>query len=173
MTNEEYAISSLIIDGYNLIGIYHEDLNAAREGLIERLIEYGKQKGHDIIVVFDGWKGGAGQEISSVREGLKIIYSRLGERADLVIKRIISSDRREWIVISSDREIASEAWATGSIPVPSEAFLPFLEGEKRSNVGSSRAEKDEGEGEPKGCRKGNPKQLSRKEKAVMRVLGKL
>ncbi len=127
------------------------------------------------MVVFDGWKGGTGIESTSVRGGVKVIYSRLGERADAVIKRTLSSERREWIVVSSDREIARHAWATGSIPIGSERFLPFLEAEEpggEADKGYS-LEQEEDEGEKEGSRRGSARQLSRKEKASRRALGKL
>ena len=167
-------MSFIIIDGYNLIGIYHSDLETEREMLILRLIEYGKRKGHSIVVVFDGWKGGSGTETSTSKGGVKVIYSRLGEKADSVIKRILSSERREWIVVTSDREIASHAWATGSIPVPSETFVRRMEeagtGHNRDGTPSGKDDEDE---ERRENRKGSPRQLSKKEKAVRRALGKL
>jgi predicted RNA-binding protein with PIN domain len=138
---------------------------------MELLMEYRKKKGHHIVVVFDGWKGGSGVESSSVRGGVKVIYSRLGEKADSVIKRILSTERREWIVVSSDREIANHAWATDSIPVPSEEFLPFLEGTGTAVIPSSG--KDGDDTELREERKGNPRKPSRKERAMNRALGKL
>jgi predicted RNA-binding protein with PIN domain len=106
-----------------------------------------------------------------VRGGVKVIYSRLGEKADSVIKRILSTERREWIVVSSDREIANHAWATDSIPVPSEEFLPFLEGTGTAVIPSSG--KDGDDTELREERKGNPRKPSRKERAMNRALGKL
>lgn len=128
------------------------------------------------MVVFDGWKGGTGVEHSSVRGGVKVIYSRLGEKADSVIKRILSSERREWIVVSSDREIAGHAWATGSVPIGSEKFLPFLEAAAsgvRGDSDVSFSEEEEYEEETDGSRRGSARQLSKKEKAMKRALGKL
>lgn len=107
---------------------------------------------------------------------MKIIYSRLGEKADSVIKRVLSSDRHEWIVVSSDREIVNHAWSTGSIPLPSEAFLPFLEAVgagSRTCPDLLESEKDEGDNEVNKNRKGNPKKLSKKERALKRALSKL
>ncbi|HWR59851.1 MAG TPA: NYN domain-containing protein, partial [Thermodesulfovibrionales bacterium] len=155
---------------------YHTDLETEREKLIGLLIEYRRRKGHDITVVFDGWKSGGAKENASVRGGVKIVYSGLGERADSVIKRIISSDRREWVVISSDREIVSHAWGKGSTPLRSEEFLPFLEDEVMGLEAGpyiTGSEKDEDEVEYYECRKGNPRQLSRKERAMKRALGRL
>jgi len=124
-------------------------------------------------VVFDGWKNGGLNEVSAERGGVTVIYSKLAEKADAVIKRIITSDRREWIVVSSDREIACHAWMTGSVPIAAEAFLPFLERQ------TGKVSDEEMTGESSNSymmavhRKGNPHQLSKKEKARKRVLAKL
>lgn len=138
---------------------------------INSLIEYKKRKGHDITVVFDGWKTGGGQENRSVVAGVKVIFSRLGERADSVIKRVISSDRREWIVVTSDRDIASHAWSSGSIPVSAEDFLIAIEREVIVPDLTEEGYNDEEYIEPR--RKGNPRRLSKKEKATRRALNKL
>ncbi len=164
----EGAISYLVIDGYNLIGIHHKDLKKQREILIDSLIAYGKKKGHNITVVFDGWRTGQEQESRTVIAGVKVIYSRIGDKADDVIKRMISAERREWIVVTSDREIAGHAWQTGSIPVSSDDFLNALRTKDLSDI---EEEYEEEYIEP--GRKGSPRQLSKKEKAVRRALSKL
>lgn len=133
------------------------------------LIEYRKARGHDITVVFDGWKTGEAQEQKFVVGRVKIIYSRIGDKADAVIKRLLSSHRREWIVVTSDRDIADHAWSTGSIPVTSEDFLNAIE---RHALFFSDGEEEENEYDGH-RRKGNPRQLSRREKAVRRALQKL
>lgn len=135
-------------------------------------MEYFNRKEHDITVVFDGWKGGGSAENYSVRGRVRTIYSRLGEKADSVIKRIISSDKREWIVVSSDRDIAAHAWATDSVPVPSETFMEILEKPARQYQEADEAEDDEDYG-INISRKGNPGRLSKKERAIQRALSKL
>ena len=40
--NRRCVIASIIIDGYNLIGIHHKDLESQRQRLVERLAEYKK-----------------------------------------------------------------------------------------------------------------------------------
>ncbi|MEQ8213875.1 MAG: NYN domain-containing protein, partial [Smithellaceae bacterium] len=59
----------IIIDGYNLIRqsdslrrYERQSLEAGRQALISRLIEYKRKKGHKITVVFDGWDQGAAME---------------------------------------------------------------------------------------------------------------
>jgi uncharacterized protein len=137
--------------------------------LIDSLIEYRKRTGHEITVVFDGWRSGQGQENRSVLGGVKIVYSRLGEKADNVIKRIISSEKKEYIVVTSDREIADHAWASGSIPVPSDEFLHSF---GKSPYLSDKEDADDDE-YPEQPRKGNPRQLSKKEKALRKAISKL
>jgi hypothetical protein len=136
--------------------------------LIDSLIEYRKKKGHDITVVFDGWKTGGLQENHLVIGGIKVIYSRIGEKADFVIKRIISCERREWIVVTSDRDISNHAWSSGSIPVPAGDFLKAIE---RDSPSYFDEEYEEEYIKPR--RKGNPRKPSKKENAIRRALSKL
>lgn len=103
--------------------------------------------------------------------GVRVIYSRLAEKADSVIKRIISKERKEWIVISSDREIMSHAWACGSIPIPSAEFQAILEKSGKSPAGEYDLLEEEFDEDRQ--RKGNPRQPSKKEKALLRVRNKL
>ncbi len=163
-------ISSIIIDGYNVIGIDHTNLSAQRDGLIRMLSDYRKMKGHDITVVFDGWKSGGYKEESRNAGGIKVIYSRLGENADSVIKRIICSAKKEWIVISSDRDITARAWSCGSVPVSSERFWFILENTGKSLRGDYESLDDE---EDTIRRKGSSRTTSRKDKTLQRVLKKL
>lgn len=169
----EAEISFLILDGYNIIGTSHRDLEAQREKLVRFLIEYRVAKGHDIVVVFDGWKAGSGSENSVVKGGVKIIYSRLGENADTVIKRIISKEKREWTVVSSDREIASHAWSVGSIPISSDDFQQFAWRKCGGDNEMSGMEDSGDDQELSIYAKGNSHRLSKKERAVQRALSKL
>jgi predicted RNA-binding protein with PIN domain len=103
--------------------------------------------------------------------GIKVIYSRIGEKADSVIKRIISSDRREWIVVTSDRDIVNHAWTTASIPVSTGNFLKAVERKIPSYFDEEENDDNDEYMEPR--RKGNPRKLSKKEKAIRRALSKL
>ncbi len=157
-------------------------MEKARDGFVDLLIGYRKIKMHDITVVFDGHKSGSGIENVAVRGGVKIIYSRLGDRADDVIKRLISKDRREWIVVTSDRGIADHAWSVNSIPIPSDRFFETVSKQiNRNNAETETTAKDADEflykdlddAEYSNSLKGNPNKLSKKEKAVRRALSKL
>ena len=102
----------LIVDGYNLIRQSSQlqildamDLQAGREALLELLAHYRSRSHHRITVVFDGWQRGDLKESRDRYQGLLIIYSRRGERADEVIKRLLHQEREGALVVTSDREI--------------------------------------------------------------------
>lgn len=160
----------ILVDGYNAIGVAHRDLEAQRAAFMEMLSSFGKTRGHDITVVFDGWKSGGQKEQRSTIGGVMVVFSRLGEKADSVIKRILEEDRRHMIVVSSDGEVASHAWSKGSVPVPSEIFMEFLEGKRRAFDG--RKDED-GEDMRERRIKGRRRTPSKKEKALRRALGRL
>jgi predicted RNA-binding protein with PIN domain len=114
----------LIIDGYNLIRqspLFQEmdarELELGREALLDSLAGYRQARPrHKITVVFDGWLGGNLKESRDRRGGMAIVYSRRGERADEVIKRLLEKERSRAVVVSSDRELqefamkVSAAW---------------------------------------------------------------
>lgn len=123
----------ILIDGYNLIRqsdtlrrYERKTLEAGRNALIARLVEYESRRPHQIIVVFDGVQNGWAEE-GRDREGkINIIYSRHGERADDVIKRIAAQTADEVVVVSSDREISSYATRLGKTSLPSLEFEAIL-----------------------------------------------
>jgi predicted RNA-binding protein with PIN domain len=160
--------ANIIIDGYNVIGIQHRDLEAARESFIEALIEYRKRTGHNITVVFDAWRTGAARASQSTTGGVTVIYSAHGEKADTRIKKIISGYDAHWIVVTSDRDIQIHAWSKGSVPIGSELFLTKLEGPLPGGEYEPIEEDYEG---PR--KKGRARQPSKKQKAIDRALKKL
>ncbi|MBI5195059.1 MAG: NYN domain-containing protein [Nitrospirae bacterium] len=168
-------MSYILIDGYNLIGIVHRDIEEARSNLISRLCEYSNLKHHDVTVVFDGWKDGQLNETSMQKGRVTVVFSRLGEKADLVIKRILLKDKKSWIVISSDREIADFARNRGFVSLTSSEF------ERKLYLAGSITEKDEDkaiqdeEENETGTvrRKGNPYKPSKKQKQKQSAIKKL
>jgi hypothetical protein len=102
----------IIIDGYNLIRqspdlrrYDNQEVARGREKLVALLASYRALKPCPMTVVFDGWNEGALTEQHSREKGIEIIYSRRGEKADEVIKRLVFQARAEVIVVTSDREI--------------------------------------------------------------------
>jgi uncharacterized protein len=103
----------IIIDGYNLIRqspdlrrYDSEEVARGREKLLAMLASYRALKPCPMTVVFDGWHEGALTEQHAREKGIEVIYSRRGEKADEVIKRLVSQTRDAVIVVTSDGEIA-------------------------------------------------------------------
>jgi len=154
-------------------------MERARDILTDAIAGYRKIVDHEITVVFDGYKKGMSSQGISYKGGVKVVYSRLGERADDVIKRTVLQDRREWIVVTADRDIADHAWTAGSVPVPPERFMDIVEWRIRAEKDEAQSNQPAGDGhdadeeDQSHSRKGNPYRLSKKEKAIRRVLSKL
>jgi predicted RNA-binding protein with PIN domain len=120
----------IIIDGYNLIRqspslslLDASDLEAGREALLESLAAYRRSRpGHQLTVVFDGWQAGELKESRDLFRGVKVIFSRRGERADEVIKRLLAQERQRALVVSSDRELQVSADRVGAAWVAASHF---------------------------------------------------
>ena len=166
----------LLIDGYNLLHVNRSliHLNSAqlqweRERLIDQLSTYQKLKPCRITVVFDGWQGGWNTEKEERKKGIELIYSKLGEKADEVIKRLAKEKGSGAIVITSDREVSKFAERMAVAVIPSEQFREKLE------VPTDRFEESfEEEEEEIGIKKkGLSRRLSKKIKRARAALKKL
>ncbi|MCE5262017.1 MAG: NYN domain-containing protein [Deltaproteobacteria bacterium] len=173
----------IIVDGYNLIRqsdtfrqSERKSLEEGRNALVRSLAGYRKLRGHRITVVFDGWVGGSPAEERDLAGGVAIIYSRLGEKADEVIKRLLEKGDEEILVVTSDREIATFAVRRGKTAISSVEFDRLLE---RNATGSSPVE-DSGDGRDdededrtglKG--KGPARRLSKQKRAALARFRKL
>jgi len=104
------------------------------------------------------------------KKGVELVFSKLGEKADEVIKRLVKERGSEAIVITSDRDIAKFAERLRVSVISSEQFQEKLE---RSSADVH--EWDEGEeGEEKGVKiKGLSRRPSKKEKRARATLKKL
>jgi hypothetical protein len=182
-------MARVIVDGYNLIGTMHGDLERERERLTREMIAYSAARGHDLTLVFDGWKdGGEGMDRGErvERTGrITLVYSALGERADQAIARRVSGGDAQCIVVSSDREVQAHAWGNGGVAVDSDAFLRAVARALAGGPGGP----DEGGGgdEPEyhdddeeyeelyggRAKKGNPRKASKRDKALQWAMGKL
>lgn len=119
----------LIVDGYNLIGAEQGltgSLEAKRNRLIQRLSNYQKIKQFQITLIFDGWQAGSREETVQARDGISVIYSRLGEKADAVIVRFARMKGSGAVVITSDREIRSAVERFGAVAISAEEFSDIL-----------------------------------------------
>jgi len=119
----------IIIDGYNLIGSDQGmggALEQKRNGLVRQLARYQKAKGFFISVVFDGWKSGALSEVKQNVDGITVIYSRQGEKADSVVLRVARQRGSGCVVVSSDREVRNGVEKFGATAIYADEFNEIL-----------------------------------------------
>ena len=176
----------IIIDGYNLIRQSDSlrryerfSLEEGRKALIRFIAVYRKQKGHKVTVVFDGWESGPAEEERDRQEGIDIIYSRRGEKADDVIKRRVEKMGEEIVVVTSDRDIANFVIRRGGTAISSREFEELISRPKTglpdpSSYTEERCDRDkEDETTANVKKKGPSRRLSRKKKAARVRIRKL
>ena len=169
----------IIIDGYNLIRqspsllqYENQGLEEGRYELIRRLSRFKKERGHTITVVFDGWISGSPKEERYNEKGITVIYSRKGEQADEVIKRMARKGRSSVIVVTSDRSVADAATRSGGTAIPSPEFelrltMPdVIPSEDTNEYGDEHSRLT-------GKRKGPSKRLPKKKRRVRARLKKI
>ena len=173
----------LIVDGYNLIrqsdtlrSRERISLEAGRQALVCSLANYQRAKGHRITVVFDGWLGGSPREERDRAGSVEIIYSRRGEKADELIKRLLTQGSEEILVVTSDREIAHFAARRGKTAVTSPAFAAILEGaagEPAADLPPERTEEEDETRQGRAKKKGPARRLSRQQRTALARIRKL
>lgn len=168
----------IIIDGYNVIRQSAElkkherhSLEEGRRALLGLLLSYGRRRGHRITVVFDGWEGGSPVEERDRFGNIDILYSRRGEKADDLIKRLLAAAGEEILVVTSDHGIATFAERRGIPALEAPRFEAIL---LREEVPSKSPAKDEGEEEDQKVKKKGPsRRPSRRQKHRQWKLSKL
>jgi len=119
----------IVIDGYNLIrqssalsALDRQDLQLGREALLDMLSAYKRIKRHTITVVFDGTKAPPFSQHKDQIKGIKVKFSRRGEFADAVIKRMAAKLREKALVVSSDLDVIHFSASKGSATIDSPGF---------------------------------------------------
>lgn len=151
----------IIIDGYNLLynspryfSLAHQDLEKARQALLSDLALFGRQRGHKIIVIFDGWQEAHRQERKNIERGISVIYSRSGEKADEVIKRLSKEAKLETAIVTSDRGIIQALESRKVLTLGVEEFQRRLQVTREEET-----KNEEIEAETVKIKKGNPRKL--------------
>jgi predicted RNA-binding protein with PIN domain len=160
----------IIIDGYNLIGSERGltgGLEHQRNWLLQRLSLYQELRGHSVVLVFDGWKSGLSDEVSENKQGVRIVFSRRGEKADSVVVRLARAKGSGCVVVTSDREVRRAVEKFGAAAVYADEFSRILRNLEFAADAGSQEEKR------RPNKKGNPKRLAKTERQRLGRLKKL
>jgi predicted RNA-binding protein with PIN domain len=171
----------IIVDGYNVIRQSKElapldrnDMSEGRQALIDMLAAYKRLKGHTITVVFDGAGEFSQFDNRDQEKGIRIRFSRQGETADLVIKRMAAHDKQKALVVSSDREVADYAAAQGAAAIGALEFEDKMVMAAFMDVKGMVQESGENEGRSSTTKKKGPsKRLTKKQRLNRKKLDKL
>lgn len=170
----------IIIDGYNLIRqtaelscLDRRDLQQGREALLDMLAAYKKIKRHRITVVFDGTDAYSLFRPRDRVKGIVVVFSRRGETADTVIKRMAEREREGALVVSSDRDVAGFAVSQKAAVVSSPDFMDRLTMAAWSREKGIHPDDELTGWDPKTRKKGPRRRLSKKERRNRRRTKKL
>jgi predicted RNA-binding protein with PIN domain len=137
---------------------------------MDLLSTYQKLKLCEITVVFDGWQGGWSTEKRERKKGIDLIFSKLGEKADEVIKRLVREKGSGAIVVTSDRDVSKFAERMDVAVIPSERFIEKIEQSEVQVDPPLEGQEEEGRSFK---RKGPSRKLSKREKRTKNAFRKL
>lgn len=160
----------IIIDGYNLIRqsnsfseLDRQDIQVGREALLDALAAYRRIKLHKITVIFDGTNAPRFFQHENQIKGINVKFSRKGELADSLIKRIVNREREKALVVSSDLDIVNFAAAKGAATIGSSDFEEKITMAIYMDTKGLEIE-DEGGWAPSTVKKGPSKRLSKRKR---------
>ena len=169
----------IIIDGYNLIRqsatlsrLDQQDIMLGRDALVGMLAAYRKIKPHRITVVFDGHHSPAFSPTQDRRKGIAIRFSRKGESADDVIKRMAQKEREKALVVSSDVEVVDTVAACGAATINSALFEDKIKMSAQFD-GLETEDEDRQGWTPTTKKRGPSRKLSKKQRRNRKKINKL
>lgn len=171
----------IIIDGYNFIRQSQDlslldtyDLQQGREALINLLADYRRIKPHLITVVFDGADAPTYYQRRDQIKGIEMVFSRAGQTADAVIKKMAAQKREKAVVVSSDMEVVRAAESAGAAVLSSPAFEEKMTRALLMGADEAPVAQESSSGWRPGVRKKGPRyRLSKKERRHRRKTEKL
>ncbi len=143
----------ILIDGHNVMFAWEgvrqaglRDPRAGRQRVVEAASRYQAQRpGRKVTVVFDGQDPSLAPSPKALGEGgIRVIYSRPPQNADMVIREMVEKalgispdpsfpqrEREEVWVVSSDREVQSHAKSCGAKVFGAKSFEAEMLGRVR------------------------------------------
>lgn len=120
----------LVVDGYNVtkLGYGSLPLQVQRDRLVAGLAVLAGRTGAEVTCCFDGAEL-AQPVVMATPRGVRVLFSRPGEIADELIRRLVANEPpgRPVVVVSSDKEVAEGVRRSGARPVASATLLRRLE----------------------------------------------
>jgi hypothetical protein len=127
----------LIVDGYNIINdwpmlkaICRDNIEAARDKLVEIMAGYRAYKGINVIVVFDGHlvKDNPGSSVN--QNGVQVIYTKEQETADSYIEKSVAAMAKKALVwvATSDWAEQQVILALGGVRISANELRGLIEG---------------------------------------------
>lgn len=130
----------ILVDGYNVLkqtSARKEISEHERQRFINQLRKYAQQKGHTIILVFDG--GPSTWPTKTEKQGVGIIYSGIKQSADDVIKKMLSeSGNKDVLLVSSDNELYVSARTSRASVMDAVAFYHLIMQSKDTSAGAHK-----------------------------------
>lgn len=131
-----------LVDGYNVLhkcrwltGLLRQDLETAREALIDRLAHYCSQTGTRVTIVFDGRGPQVAQHVAHNRgvASLEVLYSPAQLTADAVIERMVYETPRKMdvVVVTNDRGVRDLCRGMGALVMDAQHFLNSIQESRR------------------------------------------
>ena len=115
-----------IVDGYNIIfawdelrDLANENLDAARQRLMDILSNFAGYKACKLVLVFDGYKVKGNQGTKSDYNKIHVVYTKQDETGDMYIEKLVNDIGRNYAVkvASSDGLIQLSALRSGVLRV--------------------------------------------------------
>lgn len=170
----------IIIDGYNLIRQSHhlcdldqKSMELGRDALVDMLAAYKRVKAHQITIVFDGVQIPSVYRQRDKRKGIEIRFSRVGETADLVIKRMAEKEREKALIVTSDNDVAGYCEKCNSAVISSPEFEDKLSMAAYMELKGVDDEDDTGGWQPTTRKKGPSRRLSKRKRKQQSRIRKL
>jgi predicted RNA-binding protein with PIN domain len=120
----------LVVDGYNVTMAGYPDLplETQRARLVNGLAALAARSGAEVTCCFDGATV-EGRVPSMSTRGVRVLFSKPGEIADELIRRLVREEPpgRPVVVVSSDREVADGVRRSGARPVSAIALVRRLD----------------------------------------------
>lgn len=168
-------MSHIIIDGYNYIHRIRSssipadtNMDMIRKTFLDKFVQYKKQKGMRITVVFDAYNSFSTGRQRENYKGIDVVYSRENETADDVMIGWIREKKAGMIIVTSDRAIIDEAKRCGvAFIVPAKLEMMIFQ------AGISKDEEAAEEEVYSVRKKGNPRKLPKKLRKVSMVISKI